>query len=58
MKKLLFPSFKISKPKKSTFYVMEDLANSGPQYLLTKHDLKHIRGQIDNMLGDFKGRKK
>lgn len=56
MKKLLFPSFKISKPKHSIFFVMEDLANSGPKYLLTKNDMKHIRGQIDNLLGNIKGK--
>ena len=57
MKKLLFPSFKISKPRRSVFFILEDLANSGPKYLLSKKGMEHLRGQIDNLLGDFKGRK-
>jgi len=56
MSKLTFPRFKISRPKKSAFWVMEDLANLNPKYLLMKADLEDLRGQIDNMLGDFKGK--
>ena len=53
MNKLLFPSFKLSKPKRSRFWLMEDKANSGPRYLLSKNDLIYIRGQIENLLGNF-----
>ena len=54
MKKLLFPSFKLTKPKRSRFWLMEDKANTGPIYLLSKNDLIYIRGQINNLLDNFK----
>ena len=57
MSKLTFPRFKIYRPKRSAFWVMEDLANLNPKYQLMKEDLEDLRGQIDNMLEDFKGRK-
>lgn len=53
MSKLTFPRFKIYRPKRSAFWVMEDLANLNPKYLMMKADLEDLRGQIDNMLEDF-----
>lgn len=53
MSKLLFPRFKIHRPKQSAFWVLEDIANQGPKYLMMKADLKDLRGQIDNMLREF-----
>jgi len=35
------------------FWILEDLANNSPKYLLMKGDLKYLRGQIDNALGNF-----
>ena len=58
MSKLTFPRFKIYRPKQSAFWVMEDLANLNPKYLLMKADLEDLRGQINNMLEDFGEKKK
>lgn len=55
MNKLILPRFKIYRPKRSAFWIMEDLANNSPKYLLMKGDLIDLRGQIDNLLRNFKG---
>lgn len=53
MKKLFFPRLKISKPRRSKFYVLEDLANNSPRYLLMKGDLIDLAKQIANLFGNF-----
>lgn len=53
MNKILFPRLKLSRPKHSAFWILEDLANNSPKFLLMKSDLEDLRGQIDNALNNF-----
>jgi len=45
-----FPEFKIEKPPKSFYYVMEDMLNNNPKYLMRKQDLYSLMRKIVNVL--------
>ena len=51
----MYPRFKVTKhPKYHGHFVMEDLLNGGPKYILHRKDLEEFRGHINLVLGEIK----
>ena len=45
-----FPEFKISKPPKSIYYVIQDMLNNNPKYLMREQDLYSLARKIVSAL--------